>query len=123
VVAILDLDTTGRGAIATEMGDALRSWCNSNGELGSALFDTATYEAAVKGYFSTATFLTDEEKKYIPLGIKTIALELAARFLSDAFEEAYFRFDPAHFSNLAEQNFALAKVQTDLYFDVVKQKL
>lgn len=103
-IALIDLDTLMRGNIAIEMGDALRSWCMPGGEDAPEVrFSREVYEVALAGYFSTAPFLTKEEKKSIPLGVKIITLDLAARFITDAFEESYFALDSAKYPSLFEQ--------------------
>ena len=71
----------------------------------------------MEGYFSTALFLTKEEKDAIPIGIKTIILELSARYITDAFEQSYFKLDNNKYSGLYEQNKSKAESLIKLYKD------
>lgn len=90
-VGLIDMDTMMRGSIVTEMGDALRSWCGTAGEDdANQVFDVDICKAALEGYASTANGITEREVKAIPDGIRLLALELAARFVTDAYEETYF---------------------------------
>jgi len=103
-VSIIDLDTFMNSTIAIEMGDALRSWCMPGGEdVDEVRFDQNIYDKALEGYFETAEFLTEQEKASIPYGVKLITLELAARFIIDAFNESYFKLN-GNYPNLYEQN-------------------
>ncbi len=105
VRAFVDVDTFMRSSIAVEMGDALRSWCMPGGEdAGQVIFDRDVYDAALAGYYSTAKFLTAEEKNSIPWGVKLMTLDLAARFATDALDENYFRLDSSKYASLFEQN-------------------
>lgn len=110
-LALIDMDTMMRGSIVTEMGDALRSWCGTAGEDSvEQVFDVAIYEAAVAGYAETATGITQEEITAIPEGIRILTLELASRFVTDAYEESYFA-KSSFYTSLYEQNMTKAKNQ------------
>ena len=111
-ISLLDLDTLGRGKIVIDLGDAIRSFCNVQNK-----FDLKIFESFIDGYFSSATFITKEEKDAIPTGIKTIMLELSARYITDAFEEQYFRLYNNKYSNLFDQNKSKAKSLLILYKD------
>ena len=111
-ISLLDLDTLGRNKIVIDLGDAIRSFCNIQNK-----FDLEIFESIVEGYFSTALFLTKEEKDAIPIGIKTIILELSARYITDAFEESYFKLDNNKYSGLYEQNKSKAESLIKLYKD------
>lgn len=90
-IALIDMDTIMYGSVVTEMGDALRSWCGTAGEDSKEqVFDEAICRAALEGYMKTATAITQEEIEAIPDGIGLLTLELASRFVADAFEESYF---------------------------------
>jgi len=104
-VGLIDFDTLMSGLIALDLGDALRSWCMPGGEdVEVVRFDKNIYNATLEGYFSTAHFLTEAEKESIPYGVKLITLDLATRFVTDAFEEKYFKLDISKYKNLFEQN-------------------
>ncbi len=111
-ISLLDLDTLGTNKIVIDLGDAIRSFCNIQDK-----FDIKIFESIVEGYFSTALFLTKEEKDAIPIGIKTIILELSARYITDAFEEQYFKLEHNKYSNLFEQNKSKAESLIKLYKD------
>lgn len=115
-IALIDIDTLMHGTIVVELGDALRDWCMRGGEdAGKAHFDKSIYASALDGYFSTAKFLTPSEKKSIPYGVRLIALELAARFTIDAFDESYFNLNSSKYKNLFEQNKKRAENQFDFF--------
>jgi Ser/Thr protein kinase RdoA (MazF antagonist) len=115
-VALLDLDTLAHGTLAVELGDALRSWANPAGESAeNARVDLAIVEAALAGYAqAVGGLLTDAEKRALPAGLETIALELASRFCADALEERYFGWDPARYASRGEHNLARARSQLAL---------
>ncbi|MFQ5786707.1 MAG: phosphotransferase enzyme family protein, partial [Thermodesulfobacteriota bacterium] len=119
-LALLDLDTLGRDKIIIDIGDAVRSWC-SNDE-GNAIFDLEIFEKMMSGYLSTAKFITREEKESIPEGIVMMILELSARYITDAFEESYFKLDTESYPNLYEQNKSKAVFQMLFYDDFQKKR-
>jgi Ser/Thr protein kinase RdoA (MazF antagonist) len=95
-VALIDLDTLGRGTIDAELGDAFRSWCNPASEdSAETVFDAGLFEAGMAGY-SEVGGLTSIERASVMPGIERIALELAARFAKDALEESYFGWNPKY---------------------------
>lgn len=114
--ALLDLDTLAHGTLATELGDALRSWCNPAGESAAEVaVDEAIFAAAVAGYAEGDPDVSPAEVAAIVPGFETIALELASRFCLDAIEDRYFGWDPsrfpsrkAHCERRAEAQLALA---------------
>jgi Ser/Thr protein kinase RdoA (MazF antagonist) len=117
--ALIDLDTLGRLTLAYELGDALRSWTNPLGEdVVETRFDLDVFAAAVRGYAAGAraaelALTVDEPGSFVP-GLVTIALELAARFCTDAFEDRYFGWDPARFPSRREHNRVRAAGQLSL---------
>ena len=111
-ISLLDLDTFGTNKIVIDLGDAIRSFCNIKDK-----FDIQIFKSILEGYFSTALFLTKEEKDAIPIGIKTIILELSARYITDAFEVQYFKLEHNKYSNLFEQNKLKAESLIKLYKD------
>ncbi|MFA6585826.1 MAG: aminoglycoside phosphotransferase family protein [Candidatus Paceibacterota bacterium] len=115
-IALIDLDTLMRGNIAIELGDALRSWCMPGGEdVKKVDFDINIYNKALEGYKTTAKFLTTFEEESIPYGVKLVTLELAARFVIDAFEESYFVLDSLRYKTLFEQNKKRAENQYSFF--------
>lgn len=94
-IALIDLDTLARGTLDAELGDALRSWCNTAGEDSEPVFSLDVLRAAMEGYASAAEAVSAEEWDRVIAGTMRIATELAARFATDALERSYFGFDPA----------------------------
>lgn len=123
-IALLDLDTLGRQSVVIDIADAARSWCNraDEGDEAHAKFDLAVFQAMMAGYLKAASFLTEAERAAIPEAIAHIALELSARFLTDAYKETYFRLDPERYPDLLAQNSAKARAQFALYRDI-KERL
>lgn len=114
-IALIDLDTLTYGTIDIELGDALRSWCMEGGEdTEDVQFNLNIYNSALKGYFSVIN-ITKEEKNSIPHGVKLLTLELAARFIVDAFNENYFILNSSKYKNLYEQNKKRAENQFEFF--------
>ena len=112
-LCLVDLDTLFPSNVAFELGDALRSWCNPHEEdAAESHIDPTYFEAAVRGYAQGARTLVEEsEVRSIVPGVETIALELAARFATDALEESYFGWDKKRFTRSAHHNIARAQGQ------------
>jgi len=96
-IALIDLDTWQHGTLDAELGDAMRSWCNTSGEDDAeARVDVDVFAAAMSGYAEGAGDLpTEAEWRGMAGGLERIALELAMRFAADALNESYFGFDEA----------------------------
>lgn len=109
-VCLVDLDTLGRMPLAVELGDALRSWCNPAGEEADAAISVDLYRAALQGYASVRP-LSGEERAQIVRGVEQIALELAARFCRDAWEDRYFGWDAGRFPSRPAHNLHRARGQ------------
>lgn len=121
---LIDLDTLGRQSIATELGDALRSWCNPYTEdHPGAHIEISRYRAALEGYARGAgALLAGDEIAAIPSGLETICVELAARFCIDAFEDHYFGWDASRFSSRRDHNLARARGQLALAQSVITNR-
>lgn len=121
-VALVDLDTLGRGPLDAELGDALRSWCNPEGEdTDQPLFDVDVLLAAMKGY---AQGRADEPLRRAEIdailpSIERIALELSARFAADAIEHRVFGWED-RFGGRTEHNLLRAIGQRRLAEQVRK---
>lgn len=115
-VCLIDLDTFAKGTMAFELGDAMRSWCNPDGEdAGSVRFDLAIFGAAIAGFRSVADpIVSRDERIAIVYGLETVCIELAARFAVDAFEDRYFGWDPARFPSRRVHNLVRARGQLAL---------
>jgi Ser/Thr protein kinase RdoA (MazF antagonist) len=114
--ALIDLDTCGLGSLDVELGDALRSWCNPQGEdEEDPSFRLDWFEEALKGYAEGvgSSGIRDEEWEAIVPGVERIAWELAARFCRDALEESYFGWD-ARWGSSGDHNLHRARGQVAL---------
>ena len=107
----------GVSTIDVELGDALRSWCNTASEDARvAKLDMEIFEAAVRGYARKARSgppLTEHEWASIVPGFERISLELSARFARDALEESYFGWNPKY-KTRGDHNLLRAKGQYSL---------
>jgi Ser/Thr protein kinase RdoA (MazF antagonist) len=123
-LCLVDLDTLQQLSWAFEMGDALRSWCNRDGEdAPHASFDIDLFSASLRGYFGQPSpQLTRVEAVAVVDGIRVICVELAARFLADALHENYFGFDAKRYPARGEHNLARAKGQWSLAQSVKNQR-
>ena len=115
-ICLVDLDTVAPMPTVLELGDALRSWCNPRGEdTTDTTFALPFFRAAIKGYSrGAADLLSDDEWQALPDATLTIALELAARFATDALQESYFGWNPARFQSASEHNHVRAAGQLRL---------
>ncbi len=102
-IAMIDLDTVKPGLIHYDLGDCLRSGCNTLGEETSnweqVEFDTEIAKQILKSYLNVAQdFLTKYDYQYIYDGIRLIAFELGLRFFTDYLAgNIYFKTDyPEH---------------------------
>ncbi len=120
VVGLIDLDTVQPGLIHYDIGDCLRSCCNSFGEdslqIEKIHFDLSICASFLKGYLSTNPFLTKIDFYYIPYAIRIITLELGVRFLNDFLcGTKYFK------SDYPLQNFHRAECQFSLLSSINSQ--
>lgn len=121
-LAVVDLDTFAHGTLPVELGDALRSWCNPAGESADGSMDVELFAAALAGYRAGGGPSTAEERAAIPLGVETIALELASRFARDALEDRYFGWDPRRFPDRRSHCRARAMSQLSLARSIRAQR-
>ena len=121
---MLDLDTLGRANVVVDFAGGARTWCNKadEGDVENSKFDLKIFKSMLNGYLSTAKFITKEEAISIPEVFQEIILTLAARFVTDAFEEKYFCLNKKQYRNLYEQNKAKALAQLTLYNDFFEKK-
>lgn len=97
-ISMIDLDTVKPGVILHDLGDCLRSACNTEGEESrdfmAVKFDLTFAEAILKGFFQTGIRIPEEEVKSFTLAVKTLTLELALRFATDYLRgNTYFNVD------------------------------
>ena len=116
-VCMVDLDTVAKMPLALEMGDAFRSWCNPTGEDStSGQFSLELFAGAVQGYAERAAgMLTADEWQCFVGATRTILVELAARFCTDALNESYFGWDRSKYSSASEHNQVRSRGQLTVY--------
>ena len=117
-ICLVDLDTFSNDNVAVELGDAVRSFCHMRDVVDSALFNKAIFTAFISGYLSIADFLTKQEISDIIKGVKFVTLDLCARYITDAYEEKYFKLDSSKYSSLFEQNSAKALSLVNFYTEI-----
>lgn len=120
-VSIVDLDTVGPGLIQHDIGDCLRSVCNTAGEdgnMGDVRFDLDTCRSTLKGYFQEgASLLTPVDRAYIYDGLKSITFELGLRFFTDYLQNnIYFK------CSRPEETLEKALVQFNLLQDITSKE-
>jgi Ser/Thr protein kinase RdoA (MazF antagonist) len=95
-VCVIDLDTTMPGSVLYDFGDMVRTATPFSREddpdtdgLGVRL---DRFEALARGYLTSATFLTDDERDMLAFSGKLITLEVGIRFLTDYLSgDVYFK--------------------------------
>jgi Ser/Thr protein kinase RdoA (MazF antagonist) len=113
---MIDLDTLGRGFLAYELGDALRSWTNRAGEDQlEADLDAGALRAILSGYARAcpAELPSSEIGSGID-GLETVSLELASRFAADAILDSYFGWDASRYPSRRAHNLVRARGQFSL---------
>ncbi|MEM7467130.1 MAG: aminoglycoside phosphotransferase family protein [Pseudomonadota bacterium] len=115
-IALIDLDTIGRGHLIDELGDAFRSWCNPRGEdTVDTVFDLNLFEEGLRGYVEA---IADpgilDQLRQVSLATESISLELASRFCADALNESYFAWDKTKYASASEHQLVRAKGQYHL---------
>lgn len=121
-LCLLDLDTMANLSLDIEMGDAMRSWCNPQGEdVTGAVFERELFAAAMDGWTGAFDALREDLDALVP-AIERICLELSARFAADALNEAYFGWDPSRFASRGEHNLLRARGQLSLARSVADQR-
>ncbi len=95
-LCVLDLDTVMPGSSLFDFGDSIRFGAatapEDEQELSRMSLDLHLFDVYTKGYLNACRTMTREEIELLPLGAKTITLELAVRFLTDYLEgDHYFK--------------------------------
>ncbi len=117
-VSLIDLDTLQPGLVQYDIGDCLRSCCNTAGEtpdeLSAVSFELDICGALLIAYFDeTRSFLNDCDIEYVYGAIRLIPFELGIRFLNDYLEgNKYFKVSDS------EQNLRRALAQFKLTADI-----
>jgi hypothetical protein len=121
-ISIVDLDTVKPGLVHYDIGDCLRSACNTLGEeteeWEAVHFDAGLCYAVLKGYLSMAReFLTEYDIHYFYDSIQLLPFELGLRFFTDYLEgDVYFKV------RRPEHNLARALVQFRLTESIKSQE-
>ena len=92
---VIDLDTVMPGLAHFDYGDCIRFGASTASEdepdLTKVECDMHLFEVFTEGFIAACEGLTDREINTLPLGAKTITLELAVRFLTDYLDgDKYF---------------------------------
>ena len=102
-ICVIDLDTVMPGSVLYDYGDAIRFGANTAAEdepdTSKISLDLDKARAFTEGFMEeTNGFLTEDELRRLPLGIKVLTGELAMRFLTDYLDgDLYFKIDyPQH---------------------------
>ena len=112
-VGVIDFDTVLFHYRTIDIGDALRSWCNSTSEADPrATFDVALFASAAAGYEGGP--VSDDHTTLYLRATKHIALELSARFLTDSVRDSYFGWDQDSYPTRIAHNVARAVGQFQL---------
>ena len=120
-VSIIDLDTVGPGLLQHDIGDCLRSVCNTAGEESDpteVCFDLGICQSTLKGYFQEASeLLTPIDRESIFNGVKAITFELGLRFFSDYLQGGiYFK------CSTPEETLEKALIQFSLLQDITAKE-
>lgn len=115
-VAVIDWDTIMPGTVLSDFGDMVRTFAPDCPEdsAGTLRLRTDTLEALCEGFLEqTAGFLTETERRHLPLGAQWITGEQALRFLSD-----YLAGDTYYKIRYPEHNLVRARNQLALFREV-----
>ena len=93
-LCVLDLDTVMPGSSLFDFGDSIRFGAATAPEdvqeLSRMSLDLHPFDVYTKGFLDGCHSLTRKEIELLPLGAKTITLELAVRFLTDYLESDHY---------------------------------
>jgi len=121
-ISLIDLDTVMPGLLLHDLGDCLRSCCNSAGEElddpAQVFFDPELFAAILEGYCSQARKLLNEKDRELLIDAAwLICFELGLRFFSDHLAgNHYFKVQRA------DHNLHRALVQFHLAASVLHQR-
>ncbi len=114
-ICVIDLDTTMPGSALYDFGDMVRTAAPSTREDDPDVSHIGVrldrFEALVKGYLSTATFLNDAERANLAFSGKLLTLECGIRFLTDHLNgDTYFKIKrPGHNLDRCRNQFAFVR--------------
>jgi Ser/Thr protein kinase RdoA (MazF antagonist) len=118
-VCVIDLDTTMPGSALYDFGDMVRTAAPTTREddpdLANIGIRLDRFDALVKGYLSTATFLNEHERANLAFAGKLLTLECGIRFLTDYLSgDVYFKINrPSHNIDRCRNQFAFVKAIED----------
>lgn len=121
VRALVDWDTITSGSVLYDVGDALRSLCNTASEdtldLSTVRFDVSIFESFMQGFLRVmGAYLSAKEKELLAFSPVLITYELTMRFLGDyCLGDSYFKTQRPH------QNYERAMVQWTLLQSIEAQ--
>ncbi len=120
-ICILDLDTVMPGLSLYDFGDAVRFGAATAPEdtqdLAAMTMSLDAFRVYTRGFLESATSLTEEEIKCLPLGPIVLTLETACRFLKDYLDgDLYFK------TAYADHNLIRARAQLKLAEDMIEKK-
>ena len=121
-VSIIDLDTVMPGLVHYDIGDCLRSCCNTMGEdatdFSAVRFDLKRCEAVLSGYTGASRrFLNGTDFDFLFDAVRLIPFELGLRFYTDFLgSNVYFKV------SRQDQNLDRAMVQFKLVESIEQQK-
>jgi len=98
-LCVIDLDTVMPGSLLYDFGDQVRTTTSSTAEderdLDKVAFDLGLFEALVRGYIEACSgFITDEERRLLPICGRVITFETGLRFLTDHLRgDKYFKIE------------------------------
>lgn len=114
IASLIDLDTVKPGLLHYDIGDCVRSLCQSP----SGQFNLEICDALLTGYLEeTRSFLTEDDYAYLYPAIQLIPFELGLRFFTDFLEgNRYFKV------TTQDQNRSRAITQFQLCESISKQE-
>ena len=121
VLCVIDLDTVMPSMVFSDYGDFLRTAACSTPEdepeIDKIAFRNEIFEAFTRGYLSSAkSFLTKEEKDWLPLAVALFPYMQAVRFLTD-----WINGDTYYKIAYPEHNLVRTKAQMRLFEKVMEQ--
>ena len=116
-LCVLDLDTVMPGSSLYDYGDSIRFGAatapEDEKELSKMGINLHLFRVYTAGYLAACKSLTPKERELLPLGAKTLTLELAVRFLTDYLDgDRYFK------TAYPEHNLVRARAQMKLVADM-----
>jgi hypothetical protein len=124
-LCVIDTDTIMPGIIHYDFGDAIRTICNTAAEdeknLDKVKFSKDFYEAYSKGFLEKiGSSISELERKYLPLGAKSMMFIMALRFLTDYLNgDIYYKTKyPEHNLDRSKNQFKLIQSFEEVMGDV-----